>query len=94
MQTQAVIIINYLITGVSWSACQYFLDLCKQDSGESKQAYLLYRETSDPSGTAHNEQNNKPWTATLVPGYQISAIILRGSKSLDILCMGHAGTTH
>ena len=38
------------------------------------------RETSDPSGTAQNEQNNKPWT--LVPGDQISAIIRRGFKYL------------
>ena len=38
------------------------------------------RETSDPSGTAQNEQNNKPWTAPLVPGDQISDIIWRGSK--------------
>ena len=35
------------------------------------------RETSDPSETAQNEQNNKPWT---VPGDQISDIIWRGSK--------------
>ena len=49
-----------------------------------------YKETSDPSGTAHNEQNNKPWMATLVPGGQISDIIWRGSKCLGIRCMGHA----
>ena len=42
--------------------------------------YLEYRETSDPSGTAQNEQNNKPRTAPLVPGDQISDIIWRGSK--------------
>ena len=29
------------------------------------------RETSDPSGTAHNEQNNKPKTAPLVPGTRL-----------------------
>ena len=50
----------------------------------------VYRETSDPSGTVHNEQNNKPKTAPLVPGDQISDIIWRGSKCLGILCMGYA----
>ena len=49
----------------------------------------VFRQTSDPSGTAQNEQNNKPWVATLVPGDQISDIIWRGSK-----CLIHAWTTH
>ena len=54
----------------------------------------LFRETSDPSGTAQNEQNNKPWTAPLVLGVQISDIIWRGSKWLGALYVSHAWTTH
>ena len=49
-------------------------------NGEGVATHCLYRETSDPSGTAQNEQNDKPWTAPLVPGDQISDIIWRGSK--------------
>ena len=56
----------------------------------SESELSLSRETSDPSGTAQNEQNNKPWKATLVPGDQISDIIWRGSKCFGILFMGHA----
>ena len=53
----------------------------------------LIRETSDPSGTAQNEQNNKPWTAPLVPGDQINDIIWRGSKCLGVLYLIHIWTT-
>ena len=63
------------------------------------------RQTSDPSGTAQNEQNNKPWTATpppppLVQGDQISDIIWwGGGGGGSIICVGvfdliHAWTTH
>ena len=45
----------------------------------------LLRETSDPSGTAQNEQNNKPRTAP----DQISDIIWRGSKCLGVLYLVH-----
>ena len=48
------------------------------------------RETSDPSGTAQNEQNNKPRTAPQVPRDQINDIIWRGSKCLGVLYLVHA----
>ena len=55
----------------------------------------IVRGTSDPSGTAQNEQNNKPWAAPLVPRDQISDIIWRtqGSKCLGVLNLIHAWTT-
>ena len=56
--------------------------------------FTMFRETSDPSGTAQNEQNNKPWTATLVPRDQISDIIWRGSLCLGVLYLIHAWTAH
>ena len=52
--------------------------------------HFIIRGTSDPSGTAQNEQNKKPWTAPLVQGDQISDIIWRGSKCLGILILTHA----
>ena len=50
----------------------------------------MHRETSDPSGTAQNEQNNKPRMAPLVPGDRINDIIWRGSKCLGVLYLVHA----
>ena len=44
-----------------------------------------FRETSDPSGTAQNEQNNKPSMAPLVAGDRNNEIIWRGSKLVCIL---------
>ena len=35
------------------------------------------RETSYPSGTAQNEQQNKPNTAAVLQGYQINDVIWR-----------------
>ena len=64
---------------------------------ELQKGYIfLHRETSDPSGTAQNEPNNKPIARTtpLVPGDQISDIIWRGSKLLGALYVSHAWTTH
>ena len=54
----------------------------------------LPRETSDPSGTAQNEQNNNPWTAPLVPVDQISDMTWRGSICLGVLYLIPAWTTH
>ena len=59
-----------------------------------KKKRYIFRETSDPSGTAQNEHNNKPRTGALVPGDQISDIIWRGSKCLGVLYLIRAWTTH
>ena len=56
--------------------------------------YMIRYANKDDSGTAQNEQNNKPWTAPLVPGDQISDIIWRGSICLGVLYLIHAWTTH
>ena len=57
--------------------------------GNSHWAILPTRKTSDPSVTAKNEQNNKPWTVPLVPGDWISDIIWRGSICLGVLYLIH-----
>ena len=68
----------------------------KTHQGDEKWPFSVnkHRETSDPSGTAQNEQNNKPWMFPLVPGDQISDIIWRGSICLGVRYLIHAWTTY